>query len=114
MVLPGDHSLHHSWRGVEIPGAFEEVLDKRSVDFVAFADCCLKVVAEDAVDVSLVVFPTKEQEECVAVLTDGGAEVHQLLIHVPAAGLHLGQLEGLTEGFCGGAVLLSFFFFWQV
>ncbi|KAG7214844.1 hypothetical protein INR49_005112 [Caranx melampygus] len=49
----------------------------------------------------------EQQEEGVAVLADGGAEVHQPLVHAPVAGLHLGHLEGLAAGLWGDAILLS-------
>lgn len=111
LLLAGD-GLHHSRGCVEIPRAFEEVLDKSSVDFAALPDGCVQVVAEDAVDVPLVVFLPHEQEEGVAVLPDGGAEIHQLLVKVLVAGLHLGNLNGLAVGlwrhlFVFGALLLG-------
>ena len=83
---------------MQVPGAFEEVLDKSPVDLVALPDGCLQVVAEDAIDVSLVVLLPHEQEEGVAVLANGGAEVHQPLVHVLVAGLHLGDLNRLPVG----------------
>lgn len=102
-----DDGLHHArWR-VQIPGAFEEVLDKSSVDLAALPDGRLQVVAEDAVDVPLVVFLPHEQEEGVAVLADGGAEVHQPLVHVLVVGLHLGDLNRLPAGLRQHLVLLG-------
>lgn len=91
---------------MEIPRAFEEVLDKSSVNLVALPHGRLKVVAEDTVDVPPVVFLPQKQEEGVAVLADGGAEVHQVLVHVLVAGL-LGNLDGLAAGLRGDAVLLG-------
>lgn len=82
---------------MEIPQTFKEVLDQRSVN-PAFSFGRLKIIAEDAIDIHLVGFFPKKQEESVAVLADGGAEVHHSLIHVIVAGLHLGHLDGFTAG----------------
>lgn len=92
---------------MQIPRAFEEVLDQSSVDFVALPDGGAEVVAEHSVDVPLVVLLPHEQEEGVAVLADGGAEVHQPLKHVPVAGLHLCDLDGLVAGLGRDAALLG-------
>lgn len=92
----GDYGLHHSCRRMEIPRAFEEVLNKSSVNLVALPDCRLKVIAEDTIDIPCVTFLPKEQEEGVAVLADGGTEIYHPLIHVLVAGFHLGHLDGLT------------------
>lgn len=81
-LLLGDYGLHHSRRRVEIPGTLEEVLDEGSVDLVALPDGGLEVVAEDAVDIPPVALLAHKQEERVAVLADGGAEVHQFLMSI--------------------------------
>lgn len=104
----GDNGLHHSRRRMEIPRAFEEVLDQSSVDLVALPDGRLKVVAEDAINVVLVIFSAEEQEEGVAVLADGGAEVHQPFIHVLASGLHLSYLDGFAARLQGGYLVVGF------
>lgn len=92
---------------MEIPRAFEEVLDKSSVDFAALPNGCLQIVAEDTIDIPFVVFLPHEQEEGVAVLSNGGAEIHQLLLQVLVAGLHLGNLNGLTVGLWWHLVLFD-------
>lgn len=112
--LLADDGLHHSRGCVQVPGAFEEVLDKCSVDFAALPDGCLQIVAEDAIDIPFVVFLPHEQEEGVAVLPDGGAEIHQLLMQVLVAGLHLGNLNGLTVGLWGHPVLFDALLLGQV
>lgn len=97
-LLLAHDGLHHARWCVQIPGALEEVLDKSSVDLGALPDGRLQVVAEDTVDVSNVVFLPHEQEEGVAVLANGGAEVHQPLVHVLVVRLHLGDLNRLPVG----------------
>lgn len=91
---------------MEIPGTLEEVLNEGPVDLVALPDGGLEVVAQDAVDVPPVALLAQEQEEGVAVLADGGAEVHQFLVSVLVTRLQLGHLDGLTEDVWAYAVLL--------
>lgn len=112
--LLGDYGLHHTRRRVEIPGTLEEVLDEGSVNLVALADGRLEVVAEDAVDVPPVAPLAHEQEERVAVLADGRAEVHQFLVGVLVTRLLLGDLDGFGQDLLAQAVLLHVLFVGQM
>lgn len=105
-VFLGDNGLHHSWWCMEIPRTFEEILNESSVNLVALPNGGIKVVAEDAVDIPLVVFLPHEQKEGIAVLANGGAEIHKFLVHVLVAGLLLGDLDRFTADFWDDTVLL--------
>lgn len=97
---------HFQWR-IKMPPTFEEVLNEDSVYLVRLPDGCIKVVAEDAVDVLFVVCSPKEQEESVAVFADRGAEVHHPLTRVLVPGLHPGHLDGFAADLCCNRAGLS-------
>lgn len=79
VTLLTNQCLQHPIWSAKAFRTFEEVIDKNLINPHTLPHSCLQIVAQQPVNVPLVVLPTKEEKKRVTFSADGGAELHHPL-----------------------------------